>query len=83
MNINGRQHFCGYDYQICTYVNSTGAYQGVILVTALNGVRFNPIIEIRTATSFYTKMAARIEADALAVDLMHTGAISKLISQAD
>lgn len=69
----------GYEYQVCVYSKGPGRYLGVILVTSRNGVSFSPIIEIPTLTHFGAERAAQIEADALALELIHTGAIDSLL----
>lgn len=69
----------GYEYQVCVYSKGPGRYLGVILVTSRNGVTLSPIIEIPTLAHFRAERAAQIEADALALELIHTGAIDALL----
>lgn len=79
MDVINEHHMGAYEYQICAYLNVSGAYQGVILVTAYAGTPYTPVVEIRTPTCFQAQRAAHIEAEALAVELIHTGTISKLL----
>lgn len=73
----------GYEYQVCVYSTAAGLYSGVILVTSRNGVTLSPIIEIPTLAHFRAERAAQIEADALALELIHTGAIDALLPLED
>ena len=73
------QHIGDYEFQICAYVNSSGSYQGVILVTAYAGRSYSPIIEIRTPTCFKAQRAAHIEAEAVIIELIKTETISKFL----
>lgn len=77
--MNEKYHIGGYKYQVGAYVNASGTYKGVILVTACVGVPYNPIVEIQTPTSFLAPRAAQFEANALALELIHTGAITKFL----
>lgn len=77
--MTGRHQIKGYEYQICVYSKGSDSYLGVILMTARDGVPFSPIIEIPTLTHFGAERAAQIEADALALELIHTGAIDALL----
>ena len=73
----------GYEYQVCVYSTGAGLYSGVILVTSRNGVTLSRIVEIPTLTHFRAERAAQIEADALALELIHTGAIDALLPLED
>lgn len=75
----GKHQIKGFEYQICVYSKGPGSYLGMILVTACDGVALSPIIEIPTLTHFAAKRAAEIEADTLALELIHTGAIDSLM----
>lgn len=79
MDIAGKHKIKGYEYQVSVYSQEPGSYLGVILVTSREGVPFSPVIEIPTLTHFSAKRAAEIEADALALELIHTGAIDALL----
>jgi len=74
-------HLGDYEYQICVYSKGSDGFQGVILVTAHAGVPLSPIVEIPTPTHFMAERAAYIEADAVADQLIHTGAIVALLPQ--
>lgn len=76
-------HLNGYDYQLNAYLTAEGTFRGLILFTALSGKTFVPNIRIPTPTTFKSDRAARIEASALAFQLIHTGAISVLLPQDD
>lgn len=78
-----KQQINGYEYQICVYSKGPDSYLGVILVTSRDGTPFSPIIEIPTLTHFGAKQAANIEADSLARQLIHTGAIDALLPLAE
>ena len=73
----------GYEYQVCVHSTEEGSYLGVILVTSRNGVTLSRIIEIPTPTHFGAERAAQIEAEALALELIHTGAIDALLPLED
>lgn len=77
--MNNQHHIKGYEYEICTYLNAYGAYHGVILVKGYSGLPYIPIVEIQTPTAFRARNAAQIEADVLALELIHTGAISSFL----
>ena len=77
--MTGKRQINGYEYEVCVYSKGPGSYLGVILVTSRQGVPFSPVIEIPTLTHFSAKRAAEIEADALALELIHTGAIESLL----
>lgn len=77
--MTGKHQIKGYEYEVCVYSKGLGSYLGVILVTSREGVPFSPIIEIPTLTHFAAERAAEIEADALALELIHTGAIDALL----
>ena len=68
-----------YEYCIASYRKSDGMYQGLILLTAHAGIQFSPIIEIPTPSVFKADRAARIEASALACQLIETGAMTALV----
>lgn len=70
-----------YEYQIVSYKNAHGMYQGVILLVAYAGIKYSPIVEVQTPTVFKAERAARIEAMALAYQLIETGAIVALVPQ--
>lgn len=74
-----KHHIGDYDYEICVYSSASGQYQGVILVTAKDGIPYRPVVEIQTPAFFNASKAASIEADALANELIHTGAIAQLL----
>lgn len=74
-------HLGDYEYQICVYSKGSEGFQGVILLTKHAGVPFSPVVEIPTPTHFMAERAAYIEADALASQLIHTGAIVALLPQ--
>lgn len=71
-----------YEYQVFVNATETGHYQGVIVVTGYNGQAYEPSIQIPTPTLFKASHSAEIEASAMAVYLIHTGAIGALLSQA-
>lgn len=75
----GKHRIKGDEYQICVYSKRPNSYMGMILVTASDGVALSPIVEIPTLTHFAAKRAAEIEADTLALELIHTGAIDALL----
>ena len=77
--MTGKHQIKGYEYEVCVYSKGPGSYLGVILVTSREGVPFSPVIEKPTLTHFSAKRAAEIEADALALELIHTGAIDALL----
>ena len=77
--MNNEHHIKGYEYEICAYLNASGTYHGVILVKGCSGQPYIPIVEIQTPTAFRAQKAAQIEADALALELIHTGAITALL----
>lgn len=77
--MTGKHEIKGYGYEVCVYSKGPESYLGVILVTSRGGVPFSPVIEIPTLTHFAAKRAAEIEADALALELIHTGAIDALL----
>ncbi|QYG08973.1 hypothetical protein [Janthinobacterium sp. PAMC25594] len=79
MDVINKHNMGDYEYQICAYLNSSGAYQGMIFVTAYAGKPYTPIVEIRTPTCFQAQRAARIEAEALAVELIYTGTLFRLL----
>lgn len=68
-----------YEYCIASYRKSDGMYQGLILLTAHAGIQFSPIVEIPTPSVFKADRAARIEASALACQLIETGAMIALV----
>lgn len=68
-----------YEYCIASYRKSDGMYQGLILLTAHAGIQYSPIIEIPTPSVFKADRAARIEASALACQLIETGAMIALV----
>ncbi|MGV8870875.1 MAG: hypothetical protein ACOH2S_28525 [Janthinobacterium svalbardensis] len=70
-----------YQYFIATYRKTDGMYQGIIILTAHAGIQYSPTIEIPTASVFKTERAAKIEASALACQLIETGAMSALVPQ--
>lgn len=72
-------HLGDYEYQIYVYAKGTAGFQGAILITAHEGVPLSPVVEILTPTHFMAQRAAQIEADALAYQLIHTGAIVALL----
>ena len=72
-------HLGDYEYQICVYAKGTSGFQGAILITTHEGVPLSPVVEILTPTHFMAQRAAQIEADALAYQLIHTGAIVALL----
>ena len=80
MKKSDMHYFGDYEYQICVYAKGSAGFQGVILVTAHDGVPFIPVVEILTSTHFMAQRAAQIEVDALAYELIKTGAISALAS---
>ncbi|WP_162995596.1 hypothetical protein [Janthinobacterium agaricidamnosum] len=71
----------GYEYQITSYRKGDGMFQGMILLTAHAGIQYSPIIEIPTPSAFKAERAARIEASALACQLIETGAMTALMPQ--
>lgn len=71
----------GYEYQITSYRKGDGMFQGMILLTAHAGIQYSPIIEIPTPSAFKAERAARIEASALACQLIETGAMTALVPQ--
>lgn len=77
--MNNQHHIKGYDYEICAYLSASGKYHGMILVKGHSGMSYSPIVEIQTPTAFRAQRAAQIEADALALELIHTGAITALL----
>ena len=70
-----------YEYQIASYKKVNGMYQGVVLLTAHGGIEYSPIIEIPTPSVFKSERAARIEASALACELIETGGVAALVPQ--
>lgn len=72
-------HLGGYDYYLGAYITTEGSFRGMILFTALSGKTLLPNVKIPTPTTFRSDRAARIEASALAFQLIHTGAISVLL----
>lgn len=78
--MNNHHHIGEYEYETCAYINAVGEYQGVILVTGRSGVPYNPIVEIQTPTTFLAQKDAQFEAEALALELIHKGALSSLLS---
>ena len=70
-----------YEYCIISYRKSDGMYKALILLTAHAGIQYSPAIEIPTPSVFKTDRAARIEASALAYELIETGAIISLVPQ--
>lgn len=79
MDVINEHKIGGYHYQIRAQLNSSETYEGVILVTAYAGTPYTPVVEIRTPSFFQTQRAAHIEAEVLAVELISTGKISKLL----
>ena len=71
----------GYEYQITSYRKGDGMFQGMILLTAHAGIQYSPFIEIPTPGAFKAERAARIEASALACQLIETGAMTALVPQ--
>lgn len=69
----------GYDYQLAAYPTPQGGHRGLILLQSFSGTPFSAAIKIPTPTNFRTDRAARIEASALAYQLILTGAIKTLI----
>ncbi len=76
-------HLNGYDYQLNAYLTAEGTFRGMILFTALSGKALVPHVKIPTPTTFKSDRAARIEASALAFQLIHTGAICVLLPHDD
>lgn len=70
-----------YEYQIVTYRKVGGMYQGMVLLTAHAGIQYSPIVEIPTPSVFKSERAARIEASALACQLIETCAVVALVPQ--
>ena len=70
-----------YEYQIASYKKVNGMYEGVVLLTAHGGIEYSPIVEIPTPSVFKTQHAARIEASALACQLIETGAVVEFLPQ--
>ena len=81
MESNQKLQHGDYEYQIVAYKKVSGMYQGVILVITHAGIHLTPIIEIPTPSTFKTERAARIEASALACQLIETGAMVALMPQ--
>ena len=81
--MTGKHQIKGYEYQVCVHSSGEGSYLGVILVSSRNGVTLPRIVEIPTLTHFRAERAAQIEADALALELIHTGAIDALLPLED
>lgn len=73
----------GYDYQLGAYPTLQGSHRGLIFLMAFAGTPFSPAIKIPTPTNFRSEQAARIEASALAYQLILTGLISTLIPHDD
>ncbi|WP_143452536.1 hypothetical protein [Janthinobacterium sp. 61] len=73
----------GYEYQITSYRKGDGMFQGMILLTAHGGIQYTPIIKIPTPSAFKAERAAKIEASALACQLIETGALVALVPQDD
>ncbi len=71
------QLYClaGYDYKLGAYPTPQGSHRGLIFLVAFSGTPFSPAIKIPTPTNFRTDQAARIEASALAHQLILTDAI--------
>lgn len=69
------------EYQVATYKKVNGMFQGVILVTAYAGIQQKPIIEIPIPLAYDTEHVARIEASAVATQLIETGAMITLLQQ--
>lgn len=68
-----------YGYHLAAYKTATDEFRGVFLVTSYKNIAYVPVVEIPTPTTFKTERGARIEASALAYQLIHTGAISSLV----
>lgn len=83
MDIAKLNHLNGYDYQLNAYITAEGTFRGMILFTALSGKALVPHVKIPTPTTFKSDRTARIEASALAFQLIHTGAISALLPHCD
>ena len=81
MESNQKLQHGDYEYQIAAYKKATGMQQGVILVLTHAGIRLTKIIKIPIPTIFKTERAARIEASALACQLIETGAMIALMPQ--
>lgn len=81
MESNQKLHHRDYVYQIASYKKGDGMFQGIILVTAHAGIQYSPIIEIPTPSAFKAERAARIEAAALACQLIETGGMTALVPQ--
>jgi hypothetical protein len=79
MESNQEMQHKGYGYQITSHRKGDGMFQGVILITAHAGIQYSSIIEIPTPSAFKAERAARIEASALACQLIETGAIVALV----
>lgn len=69
----------GYTYQLSVYLSDEGMFRGMIHLSAYLENPIHPNVQIPTPTTFKSDRAARIEASALAFQLIHTGAIRVLI----
>ena len=83
METTQRHQLDGYEYHLGAYITDEGKFRGMILVTAHAGNAILPNVKIPTPTTFKSDRAARIEASALAYQLIHTGAISVLVPRDD
>lgn len=79
METSNLHHLAGYDYHLGTYPTDEGSHRGLILLMAYRGAQLCPPVKIPTPTSFHTDRAAKIEASALAYQLIHTGAVKDLV----
>lgn len=69
----------GYSYQILSRIVSSGEHQGIIIMLAYGENTYTPSVEITTATTFKKHTAAKIEASALAYELINKRAIDVLL----
>jgi hypothetical protein len=83
METSKLHHLDGYDYHLGAYITTEGSFRGMILFTASSGKPLIPHVKIPTPTTFRSDRAARIEASALAFQLIHTGAINVLLPHHD
>lgn len=69
----------GYSYQINSRPVSSGEHHGIIIILAYGETKYTPSVEITTSKNFKKNTAARIEASALAYELINKHAIEVLL----
>lgn len=79
MEADQKMQHRGYEYQITSSRKGDGMFQGVILLTAHAGIPYSKIIEILAPGAFKVEHSARVEATAIACQIIETGAVIALI----